>query len=72
MLSCRNEDSGKGKTDLKVGVEGVRNCSSVIYVFVAFRLFPSVEKPPAIFSSRSCVFTRALYWYIAPEEGQGF
>ena len=36
VLSCMNEDSGKEKTDVKVGVEGVRNCSSVIYVFVAF------------------------------------
>ena len=40
MLSCRNEDSGKEKTDVKVGVEGVQNCSSVIYVFVAFRFSP--------------------------------
>ena len=40
MLSCRNEDSGKEKTDLKAGVDGVWNCSSIIYVFVAFSFSP--------------------------------
>ena len=69
VFSCRNEVRGKGKTDLKTGVEGVRTCSFIIYVFVTFRLPLCREASSHVLDAIVCLHT-GTFWYSAPEEGQ--